>query len=260
MRACVSFALELCLISSARVWVVCVCACGCGCMAIIVQCNVIQLVNMPLFWRLPKEVFANIFDGLVAPPTQEENPCVALRCVAWQTTNRPVIHTRYCRLRIMISKIICIDLYLMLMKCTWLVCQCVRMCANVGWDGMEIIGRYPPLVTTESTDFEAWLLCVLGLSGASELNPARQSEPRTVKDFLTQLFGAAVQYTVQVRIGGNGRWFELSRYDDDSTLYVRRNDCFTKTGSGQTHREENSRQNTFDSAGGGGESRRRAWC
>ena len=130
------------------------------------------------------------------------------------------------------------------------------MCANVGWDGMEIIGRYPPLVTTESTDFEAWLLCVLGLPGASELNPARQSEPRTVKDFLTQLFGAAVQ----VRIGGNGRWFELSRYDDDSTLYVRRNDCFTKTGSGQTHREENSRQNTFDSAGGVGESRRRAWC
>ena len=72
----------------------------------------------------------------------------------------------------------------------------MSMCANVcecgmGWDGMEIIGRYPPLVTTESTDFEAWLLCVLGLSGASELNPARQSEPRTVKDFLTQLFGVA---------------------------------------------------------------------
>jgi hypothetical protein len=60
-------------------------------MAIIVQCNVIQLVNMPLFWRLPKEVFANIFDALVAPPTQEEeNPCVALRCVA---DNQPPSHT-----------------------------------------------------------------------------------------------------------------------------------------------------------------------
>jgi hypothetical protein len=178
-----------------------------------------------------------------------------VRCVAWQTTSRPVIHTRYCTYNDIKD-----NMYRSISninnECTWLVCQCVRMCANVGWDGMEIIGRYPPLVTTESTDFEAWLLCVLGLSGASELNPARQSEPRTVKDFLTQLFGAAVQ----VRIGGNGRWFELSRYDDDSTLYVRRNDCFTKTGSGQTHREENSRQNTFDSAGGGGESRRRAWC
>jgi hypothetical protein len=61
-------------------------------MAIIVQCNVIQLVNMPLFWRLPKEVFANIFDGLVAPPTQEEeNPCVALR--GRQPANPPPSHT-----------------------------------------------------------------------------------------------------------------------------------------------------------------------
>ena len=91
-------------------------------------------------------------------------------------------------------------------------------------------GRYPPLATTESTNFEDWLLCVLGLSGsrmlgdnlsramevaggsmkhaaecvtpspasrfrhmlrspwASQLEPNRQSEPRTVGDCLTRLF------------------------------------------------------------------------
>ena len=33
-----------------------------------------QLVNMPLFYRLPKDVFARIFDAVVAAPTPEENP------------------------------------------------------------------------------------------------------------------------------------------------------------------------------------------
>jgi hypothetical protein len=112
-----------------------------------------ELVNMPLFFRLPKEVFSKLFDFVAAAPPSAENP-------------------------------------------------------------------YPPLATTEATDYEEWIVHVLGL----ERKRAHQSklEARTVGSLLTALFsgpdGARAQTAEAIRPGN--QW-ELDRklHEFDADLH-----------------------------------------
>ena len=78
-----------------------------------------ELVNMPPFFRLPKEVFSRLFDFIVAPPPEAEHP-------------------------------------------------------------------YPPLATTEATDYEDWIMRVLGLE--QQRTHETEREARTVGSLLTALF------------------------------------------------------------------------